>query len=76
MSTHKISSCAKISKSPSKSACYLEGCSGMFCLFPGIPVGDPKSEPEIFFFDVVSQANTLFHLFEKQFMDTAVPLFM
>ena len=42
----------------------------------GIPVGDPKTEPQIFFFDVVCQANTLFHLFEKQFMDSAVPLIM
>lgn len=42
----------------------------------GIPIADPKSEPQIYFFDVVSQANTLFHLFEKQFMDSAVPLFM
>ncbi|KAK3600903.1 hypothetical protein CHS0354_013280 [Potamilus streckersoni] len=42
----------------------------------GIPLSDPKSQPKIYFFDVVSQANTLFHLFEKQFMDCAVPLIM
>lgn len=42
----------------------------------GIPVPEPKMEPRIYFFDVVSQANSLFHLFEKQFMDSAVPLFL
>ena len=47
-----------------------------FITVSGIPIADPKSEPQIYFFDVVSQANTLFHLFEKQFMDSAVPLFM
>ncbi|XP_052273620.1 exocyst complex component 5-like isoform X2 [Dreissena polymorpha] len=40
----------------------------------GIPVGEPKTPPQIYFFDTVQQANTLFHLFEKQFMDSAVPL--
>ncbi|XP_046561965.1 LOW QUALITY PROTEIN: exocyst complex component 5-like [Haliotis rubra] len=39
-----------------------------------IPLPDPKTEPEIYFFDVINQANTLFHLFEKQFMDSLVPL--
>lgn len=42
----------------------------------GIPPAEPKSEPEIYFFDVVCQANTLFHLFEKQFTDNFVPLVM
>lgn len=42
----------------------------------GIPLAEPKVEPEIFFFDVVSQANTLFHLFEKQFTDSFIPLVM
>ncbi|WAR03182.1 EXOC5-like protein [Mya arenaria] len=41
-----------------------------------IPVSEPKVAPEIYFFDTVQQANTLFHLFEKQFMDSAVPLFL
>jgi len=41
-----------------------------------IPVAEPKMAPEIYFFDTVQQANTLFHLFEKQFMDGAVPLFL
>lgn len=39
-----------------------------------IPLPDPKSQPEIYFFDVVGQANTLFHLFEKQFQDNLIPL--
>ncbi|CAL1536919.1 unnamed protein product [Lymnaea stagnalis] len=42
----------------------------------GIPPAEPKVEPEIYFFDVVSQANTLFHLFEKQFTDSFIPLVM
>ncbi|XP_005100941.1 exocyst complex component 5 [Aplysia californica] len=42
----------------------------------GIPPAEPKVEPEIYFFDVVSQANTLFHLFEKQFTDNFIPLVM
>ncbi|KAK7502742.1 hypothetical protein BaRGS_00005992 [Batillaria attramentaria] len=40
----------------------------------GIPIAEPKTEPEIYFFDVVNQANTLFHLFEKQFLDSLIPL--
>ncbi|KAL5008482.1 hypothetical protein ScPMuIL_014063 [Solemya velum] len=40
----------------------------------GIPLPDPKAPPDIYFFDVVGQANTLFHLFEKQFLDSVVPL--
>ncbi|KAK3093226.1 hypothetical protein FSP39_012945, partial [Pinctada imbricata] len=39
-----------------------------------IPLPDTKSQPQVYFFDVVGQANTLFHLFEKQFMDSLVPL--
>jgi len=39
-----------------------------------IPLADPKSQPEIYFIEVVGQANTIFHLFEKQFTDFLVPL--
>uniref|UniRef100_A0A2C9KXP7 Exocyst complex component 5 n=1 Tax=Biomphalaria glabrata TaxID=6526 RepID=A0A2C9KXP7_BIOGL len=42
----------------------------------GIPPAEPKVEPEIYFFDLVSEANTLFHLFEKQFTDSFIPLIM
>jgi hypothetical protein len=45
-----------------------------FVYFTAIPLPDPKSQPEIYFFDVVGQANTLFHLFEKQFQDNLIPL--
>ncbi|XP_041351555.1 exocyst complex component 5-like isoform X2 [Gigantopelta aegis] len=41
-----------------------------------IPQPDPKTEPKIYFFNVVNAANTLFHLFEKQFMDSLVPLIL
>ncbi|KAK2162172.1 hypothetical protein LSH36_102g02090 [Paralvinella palmiformis] len=38
-----------------------------------IPLPDAKTEPALFFFDVVGQANTIFHLFEKQFSDSLLP---
>ena len=38
-----------------------------------IPLADPKSQPEIYFYEVVEQANSIFHLFEKQFSDSLVP---
>jgi hypothetical protein len=43
-------------------------------LFSGIPPPDQKVEPRIYFFDVVGQANTMFHLFEKQFSNCLIPL--
>jgi len=39
-----------------------------------LPNHDPKTEPNIYFLQVVEQANTIFHLFEKQFNDTLIPL--
>ena len=33
-----------------------------------------QNEPNIYFLDVVQQTNTIFHLFEKQFSDTLLPL--
>jgi len=39
-----------------------------------IPPFDSKVEPELSFFDVVGQANAIFHLLEKQFSDCVVPL--
>jgi recyclin-1 len=39
-----------------------------------VPLGDPRSEPAIYFFDVVGRANTVFLLFEKLFSDSLVPL--
>lgn len=47
-----------------------------FVRLPAIPLPDPRTAPQVYFFDVVGQANTLFHLFEKQFMDSLVPLVM
>lgn len=43
-------------------------------VFSAIPLADPKIQPEVYFFDVVGQANTMFHLFEKQFSDHLIPL--
>ncbi|XP_074649978.1 exocyst complex component 5-like [Tubulanus polymorphus] len=40
----------------------------------GIPIAEPKVQPEIYLFDVVGQANTIFHLFEKLFSDSLIPL--
>ena len=42
--------------------------------FKAIPLADPKTQPEVYFFDAVGQANTMFHLFEKQFSDHLIPL--
>uniref|UniRef100_H2YLS7 Exocyst complex component Sec10-like alpha-helical bundle domain-containing protein n=1 Tax=Ciona savignyi TaxID=51511 RepID=H2YLS7_CIOSA len=39
-----------------------------------IPPTEPKNEPNIYFLDIVQQTNTVFHLFEKQFADTLLPL--
>lgn len=39
-----------------------------------IPSHEPKSEPNLYFLDVVQQTNIIFHLFEKQFSDTLLPL--
>ncbi|XP_070578409.1 exocyst complex component 5-like [Ptychodera flava] len=40
----------------------------------GIPPQDPKTPPKVYFFDVVGEANAIFHLLERQFSDTLVPL--
>lgn len=42
----------------------------------GIPVPETKTQPQIYFFDVVCQSNTVVHLLEKQFSDSLVPLVM
>ena len=52
--------------------CYLISCLWV----AAIPLPDARTPPQVYFFDVVGQANTLFHLFEKQFMDSLVPLVM
>ena len=40
----------------------------------GIPLPESKSAPEIYFFDIVSQSNTIIHLVDKLFTDSLVPL--
>nr|XP_039272954.1 exocyst complex component 5-like [Styela clava] len=40
----------------------------------GIPTAECKAEPNLYFFDVSQQTNIIFHLFEKQFSDTLLPL--
>ena len=40
----------------------------------GIPLAECKTAPEIYFFDVVSQTNTIIHLVDKLFIDSLVPL--
>ena len=40
----------------------------------GIPLPEAKSSPEIYFFEVVSQTNTIIHLVDKLFTDSLVPL--
>lgn len=39
----------------------------------GIPSSDSRSA-NLYFLDVVQQANTVFHLFDKQFNDHLMPL--
>lgn len=39
-----------------------------------IPSPDSRTEPNLYFLDVVQQTNIIFHLFEKQFSDTLLPL--
>ncbi|KAI1288041.1 Exocyst complex component 5 [Halotydeus destructor] len=39
-----------------------------------IPANEPKSVPNIFFFDLVRQCNAICHLLEKQFVDSLIPL--
>lgn len=40
----------------------------------GIPLGEPRVEPETHFLTAMCQANSVFHLFEKQFTDSLLPL--
>jgi len=40
----------------------------------GISSPDTKTVPELYFFDVLGQANAIMHLFEKQFHDSVLPL--
>ncbi|XP_066993892.1 exocyst complex component 5 isoform X2 [Anabrus simplex] len=39
-----------------------------------IPIPETKTQPQIYFFDVVRQCNAIVHLLEKQFIDSLVPL--
>lgn len=41
-----------------------------------IPVSDPKSEPEIFYFDTVRQCNSIYQLLEKLFNSNVAPLLL
>ena len=46
----------------------------VYCACAAIPLTEPRTEPAIYFFDVVGTVNTIFHLFEKLFTDSLVPL--
>jgi len=55
----------------------IEQCSVqciLYCASAAIPLAEPRAEPAIYFFDVVGQVNTIFHLFEKLFNDRLIPL--
>lgn len=41
-----------------------------------IPVSEPKSEPEIYFFDTVRQCNSIYQLLEKLFNNNVAPLLL
>ena len=53
---------------------YIFSNCNLVSFSSAIPLSDPKSEPEIYFFEVVGQCNTIFHLFEKQYTDSFLPL--
>lgn len=40
----------------------------------GIPLPDAKTQPEIYFFDIVKSCNAIVHLYEKEFVDSLLPL--
>eukprot|EP00095_Tigriopus_kingsejongensis_P004470 maker-scaffold168_size293125-snap-gene-1.75 protein:Tk04470 transcript:maker-scaffold168_size293125-snap-gene-1.75-mRNA-1 annotation:"exocyst complex component 5" len=40
----------------------------------GIPMPEVKTIPELYFFDLVGQTNTMIHLLEKQLSDSVIPL--
>lgn len=40
----------------------------------GIPMPEVKTIPELYFFDVIGQTNTMIHLLEKQLSDSVIPL--
>ena len=39
-----------------------------------IPIPDQKTPPEIYFFDLVKSCNAIVHLYEKEFLDSLLPL--
>ncbi|OXA59892.1 exocyst complex component 5 [Folsomia candida] len=40
----------------------------------GIPIPEAKNQPEIYFFAVVKSCNAIVHLYEKEFVDSLLPL--
>lgn len=42
--------------------------------FQSLPSSEPKSAPEIHFFETVRQSNAVCHLLEKQFVDSVLPV--
>lgn len=40
----------------------------------GIPIPEAKNQPQIYFFDVVKSCNAIVHLYEKEFVDSLLPL--
>ncbi|XP_074596876.1 exocyst complex component Sec10 [Brevipalpus obovatus] len=41
-----------------------------------IPMPEPKSQPELNFFEIAHQCNAICHLFEKQLVDSLIPLIL
>lgn len=42
--------------------------------FQSLPSSEPKTVPEIHFFEIVRQSNAVCHLLEKQFVDSVLPV--
>lgn len=42
----------------------------------GVPTSEPKSQPELHYFEIARQCNAICHLLEKQLVDSLIPLVM
>lgn len=54
-------------------SCLLSGVIPFSLWSTAIPSSDAKNA-NLYFLDVVQQANSIFHLFDKQFNDQLMPL--
>lgn len=53
---------------------HIYGLHTVSYFFSQAPPSEPKSEPDMSLYLMVQEANTVWHLFEKQFNDDLMPL--